>query len=915
MDKRWTRQWNIILLITCYCFLQTHPASAVGRDRRNDNENSPELVSYFRQQYDEHGSSADEHITPLYNDKLTDNKLLSEVELASFMHPAHRPILPSRRRNTSSTSLFTFFNKEQHRAISAKRIKTRPTSEIDGDDEEYESDLEEEKSMLSPLENLPIISNLITGKGLDFHQNEADSAISRMKVTDKDDSGVNVNIKNDNKSTGSIQSLPDNARMDLEDPTQELDLSVEVQHNYNRTEASKRTKNSTSHHQIPQPSNTISNHSSLPSQAYFTALANSTNKNTNKSLPASLNSANFSKTHNNTKQNTSSAGLTSANKISKLDHNPTTVSITKFKPNVTTQSLKHSYMNHTITKDKKPINSAGHIHYQSNKFYLSEPTTKSPAKSPNNPSTTHQLTTNTSKMKNKKLQTHAPHVGSTNRGKSNQTKTQQQQKNNKTKTFHEKINANSQKPFTMIGAEIHQVPVKQHKDNVSQSNSHEILFKSNKGPAKVKGSQERLSYPKNRAKQALLPLTKSNTTESVFKEKEQAQKQYENNNIQFIQLPPSDEARCMDGSSPAYYFRKGYGDGKANWIIHLHGGAWCYDLRSCSKRRNSILGSTKRSLEEDIGGFFHGILSNDHKVNPNFYNWNNVVLTYCDGGLFSGNRDKPLVGKGKTYYFQGRRVLRSQLENIKEKMNLTSGKNIVLSGTSAGGLSLILQANYIRRFLPENAKIRGLVDAGYFLDQDSIFNTSISNVQFKAMYSLHRPTLSRSCVEKQAIGKKFKCLFPHETIKYVKIPLFLVNSLYDHWQLSYLEGISCVYDDNKCDQPQHDRILGFRNKMYTALSEAFKDNNTTGVFANSCFAHGQVILDFTWSKARVNKRTIAEAFYDWYKDDTLTGSKRHVHADCKLPCNGSCPSLLASRCVVNFKKASVERRKRDAELC
>ena len=403
-----------------------------------------------------------------------------------------------------------------------------------------------------------------------------------------------------------------------------------------------------------------------------------------------------------------------------------------------------------------------------------------------------------------------------------------------------------------------------------------------------------------------------------------------NNKIQFVQLSPGgnntnqQDAKCMDGSPPAYYIRKGYGNGQDKWIIHLHGGAWCYDLQSCSKRRSSILGSTKRSLEEDIGSFFHGILSNQPEDNPHFYNWNTVVLTYCDGGLFSGNRDKPLVGKGKKYYFQGRKVLKAQLDSIHQNTEMPSGKQFVLSGTSAGGLALILQANYIRHFLPEQAKIRGLVDAGFFLDQDSVYNTSISNVQFKALYSLHRPTLSRTCVEAQPLGNKFKCLFPQETVRNVKIPLFLVNSLYDHWQLSYLEGISCVYN-NKCDRSSHDRILSFRNKMYSALNEASKWKNTTGVFANSCFAHGQVILDYTWSKSKVDGKTLSDAFHDWFVDDDVvkalslpsdvTAAKRHVYTDCKLPCNGSCPSLLASRCVNNFIKASPERRKRDAELC
>ena len=35
---------------------------------------------------------------------------------------------------------------------------------------------------------------------------------------------------------------------------------------------------------------------------------------------------------------------------------------------------------------------------------------------------------------------------------------------------------------------------------------------------------------------------------------------------------------CIDGSSPGYYIRKGYGEGKSKWVLHFEGGGWCYDL-------------------------------------------------------------------------------------------------------------------------------------------------------------------------------------------------------------------------------------------------------------------------------------------------------------------------------------------------
>ena len=385
------------------------------------------------------------------------------------------------------------------------------------------------------------------------------------------------------------------------------------------------------------------------------------------------------------------------------------------------------------------------------------------------------------------------------------------------------------------------------------------------------------------------------------------------NEIEFITVDGNNSfGVCMDGSLPGYYLRKGLASDTNKWIIHLHGGAWCYDLHSCIKRRSTILGSTLNSRNEDMDSFFHGILSKYEKINPYFFTWNVAVLSYCDGGLFSGNRRRPLTGKGKKFYFQGRSVLRSLIEHIKT-YNLHNASEVILSGTSAGGLAIALQGDFLRKFIPPYVKVRGLIDAGIFLDKKSIQGNSIARQQFRALYSLHRPLLNEECLANVPRKERYICLFPEYTIKYMKLPIYVVNSLYDHWQLSYLEGLACVYDERKCETREHDHILNFRNQMYSTLREIAQRKNTTGVFANSCLAHGQVILDYTWTKVKINDKSIARAFYDWYQD--LDEENKHFSADCKYPCNGSCPKQLAQKCVKNFKGASENRRRREAEIC
>ena len=97
------------------------------------------------------------------------------------------------------------------------------------------------------------------------------------------------------------------------------------------------------------------------------------------------------------------------------------------------------------------------------------------------------------------------------------------------------------------------------------------------------------------------------------------------------------DAKCIDGSPPAYYIRKGYGDGFEKWIVFFEGGGWCYDMEQCYLRSKTVLGSSNdytATLPKDGLKFY---LSSDEKVNPLMYNWNTVLVKYCDGGSFAGD--------------------------------------------------------------------------------------------------------------------------------------------------------------------------------------------------------------------------------------------------------------------------------------
>lgn len=94
--------------------------------------------------------------------------------------------------------------------------------------------------------------------------------------------------------------------------------------------------------------------------------------------------------------------------------------------------------------------------------------------------------------------------------------------------------------------------------------------------------------------------------------------------------------RCIDGSPPVFYLRKGADAEETRWHVHFEGGGWCYDKESCAIRSKMRYGSTKsdpQCLEDNWSHY----LSSSRTQNPLLHSWHTVYVRYCDGGSYAGN--------------------------------------------------------------------------------------------------------------------------------------------------------------------------------------------------------------------------------------------------------------------------------------
>ncbi|XP_034710336.1 pectin acetylesterase 9 isoform X1 [Vitis riparia] len=353
-------------------------------------------------------------------------------------------------------------------------------------------------------------------------------------------------------------------------------------------------------------------------------------------------------------------------------------------------------------------------------------------------------------------------------------------------------------------------------------------------------------------------------------------------------------ALCLDGSLPAYHLHRGFGAGATNWLLQFEGGGWCNDLESCFERAGTRRGSTRYMSKFEV---FSGILSNNASLNPDFYNWNRVKLRYCDGASFAG--DAKFDNGTSILYFRGQKIWRAIINDLLPK-GLSKAKKALLSGCSAGGLASFLHCDNFTSFLPQNASVKCLSDAGFFLDEKDISLNHSMRAFYEELISLQgvEKNLHENCTS--SLHYPHLCFFPQYALEFIKTPFFILNSAYDVYQFHHIlvpptadlhgRWNRCKLDPAACNPNQLSILQGFRKDMLTALKQFYTYSRRGGMFINSCFAHCQSESQDTWlaiDSPRVNNKTIAEAIGDWYFSRRIT-----KEIDCAYPCDTTCHNLI-----------------------
>lgn len=149
-----------------------------------------------------------------------------------------------------------------------------------------------------------------------------------------------------------------------------------------------------------------------------------------------------------------------------------------------------------------------------------------------------------------------------------------------------------------------------------------------------------------------------------------------------------------------------------------------------------------------------GILSPHPEENPYWHNANHVLIPYCSSDSWSGTRTEPDTSdRENSWRFMGALILRQVIaELIPVGLGRVPGGELMLVGSSAGGMGVMLNLDRIRDFLVNEKKlqitVRGVSDSGWFLDREPYTPAAVaSNEAVRQGWKLWQGLLPEECTK------------------------------------------------------------------------------------------------------------------------------------------------------------------------
>ena len=351
-------------------------------------------------------------------------------------------------------------------------------------------------------------------------------------------------------------------------------------------------------------------------------------------------------------------------------------------------------------------------------------------------------------------------------------------------------------------------------------------------------------------------------------------------------------ARCMDGSTYTYYLHRSTTQATAtSWVFYLQGGGTCDSPSSCKQRSETALGSSAQYgafLTDDTN-----VASTKASVNPQFYNWNIVYMPYCSGESWIGSATSNKTNSQYPFYFAGHNITLATIQHLKNTQGFATATNIVVSGTSAGGVGTVNNVDYFAAAVPAALTV-GYPQAGWFTVGQTypqwleapckgsatctVPRPYYDSLFFGPIVTVFRPVYNPACYQHYVVALKQPinvtlCISVPILYNYIKSPIFVLENKFDSYQLNNFNQLPSPTTAN------HNTVLNyfsyFGTQMIRSITAdvASKGNHTDGYFVPACFQHPTYPTSTATYNGTINGQMAYSVFRGWYTqlaEGTLT---------------------------------------------
>ena len=298
-----------------------------------------------------------------------------------------------------------------------------------------------------------------------------------------------------------------------------------------------------------------------------------------------------------------------------------------------------------------------------------------------------------------------------------------------------------------------------------------------------------------------------------------------------------------------------------------------------------------------------GILDRNCSLNPAFCAHNHVVLPYCSSDLWIADGPTPpncgipstmydacyndtsyesckLIGKkffsecflvtnssGLPFVYRGSLIFR---EAIKQLV-LDKAIEVVLAGSSAGGVGAINQAKWLYNYLQNytaNSSLSVIIDSAWFINfQDNIYKTFYGLINEPSIQGndgflniLQSTNETNATCNDLSYGSpcciSAYCMLTNaDYYPYKEVPTFAIISLYDVYLLAeslhVLPGVSQTTIQDSSFLPYLEVVEEYGGAMNTSLSLTANRAGKFSYVVSECFQHIYLVTSTLWGEGRV----------------------------------------------------------------